>query len=112
MDLFKPVFLHMSQSVSFVPSSREHVERNLSANRVCEPIGRELILKRFDKFGTDFVLIIIGREAESLLIPDVLLIMGKENKSMAYVALRPMGDTLIMPFLNSTNVPLINDMTL
>lgn len=60
MNLFKSLVFHSTKGVSLVPSIREDVERNLTADGKRKSIVREFFLESLDKFRAIALLLDCG----------------------------------------------------
>lgn len=131
MYFFKAFVKKAFQAIRFVPSSRENIKGNLAANRIRQATICKLLSEDVNKFGTELMLLrssvntrnitINQKQNETRLIVSLKLIpffdarldrVQTQNQNIpvggcADLAFLPIGLTLIIPFRNSTKVPLL-----
>ena len=105
----------MAQRKGLVPTTGEDVKGDLSANGEGQSIVSEVVLECLYELGADIVLLVIGFESIALFnaveaerVDRSWSATGMRSSHLApytHVAFLPMGEMLIMPFLNSMNVP-------
>lgn len=128
MNLFESFILYVAEGVSLVPASGEDIERDLTANRERQTVICEFVFEFFDECSPDTMCLFkfmrtknrvkqIGAHSVINFKCMTLLYTGEcvrtsveetqfKDQNWTYEALRPIGLTLIIPFRNSTNVPL------
>ena len=121
MDLREPFVFNVSESVSLIPTMGENVKGQLSTDRVCQGIVGEFLFEDLHESGSYTVFLgAINEHPRGVAIDNTLSYSRKSRRSCwlwllsrcwfnercTYDAFLPIGLTLIIPFLNSTNVPL------
>ena len=94
---FLEVFpFQVPETVRLIPSCRKYIKRYLTSDRIRESVVWKLFFERSYEDGPNIVLLVIDFKFFALSMTKV---------SASNLQFLPIGLTLIMPFLNSINVP-------
>jgi hypothetical protein len=115
MDLLVLAVPDVIEAIGLVPSRGEHIERDLSTDRIGKVQVSELVPQSVHHFFSNLVLLEDIQRSDKLnksrrAISHEIHILTKSNLSKSFRSsleqFRPMGDTFSIPLRNSINVPL------